>query len=138
MITRQVTEGDSPGKALSTMLRPTPDDYALMKPKHSAFYGTTLLTLLQHFGTKTIILCGFAGDVCVLFTANDAYMNDFSIVVPQDTYACSSMEGRKATQQILHEVLKVDPIKSTEVDLDGLVGIQEELRKEDGWKDTPP
>jgi nicotinamidase-related amidase len=34
--------------------------------------------------TQTLILTGIAGNFCVLFTANDAYMGDFNLFVPSD------------------------------------------------------
>jgi nicotinamidase-related amidase len=34
--------------------------------------------------TKTLILTGFAGNICVLFTANDAYMRNLNLIIPKD------------------------------------------------------
>ena len=63
---------DVPGKRLADLLRPEEDDYFVLKPMHSGFYSTTLELLLRHLEAKTLILCGIAGNNCVLFTANDA------------------------------------------------------------------
>src|SRR5688572_15750186 len=62
------------GKFLAEKLMPEADDYFVLKPKHSGFYSTTLDTVLRHLQTHTVILTGIAGDRCVLFTANDAYL----------------------------------------------------------------
>ena len=62
----------------------------VLKPKHSAFYCTPLDILLSHLKTKTIILAGFAGNICVLFTANDAYMRNFKLIVPRDCIGSNS------------------------------------------------
>ncbi len=62
------------GRELAQVLQPGQDDYFVLKPKHSGFYSTTLDLLLKYLGSRTLILTGVAGDICVLFTANDAYM----------------------------------------------------------------
>ena len=60
------------------------DDYFVLKPKHSGFYASSLDVLLKNLGAKKLIITGFAADICVLFTANDAYMRDFEVIVPAD------------------------------------------------------
>src|SRR2546430_1937375 len=77
------------GKAVVKQLLPRHDDYFVLKPKHSAFYSTTLDTLLRYLGTKRLIITGMAANICVLFTANDAYMRDFRLWVPGDC-VCSN------------------------------------------------
>ncbi len=67
------------GEEMARILHPEEDDYFVLKPKHSAFYATTLDTLLQYLGAKRLILTGVAGNICILFSANDAYMRDFDL-----------------------------------------------------------
>ena len=78
-IVAHCTQDDARGKEFVKMLVPGDDDYFVLKPKHSGFYSTTLHLLLTHLGTKNLILTGIAGNNCVLFTANDAYMRDFKL-----------------------------------------------------------
>jgi len=78
------TARSSPGHRLSKRLRPTARDYFVLKPKHSGFFDTTLDTLLETLGVRRMILTGIAGNICVLFTANDAYMRDYKIFAPAD------------------------------------------------------
>ncbi len=63
----------SAGRKLTEILKPSKRDYFVLKPKHSGFFSTTLNVLLTYLGVTTLIICGFAGNICVLFTANDAY-----------------------------------------------------------------
>ena len=63
-----------PRHRVSRRLRPTARDYFVLKPKHSGFFDTTLDTLLEALRIRRVILTGMAGNICVLFTANDAYM----------------------------------------------------------------
>ena len=37
-----------------------------------------------YLGAKTLVLTGVAGNICILFTANDAYMRDYDLVVPSN------------------------------------------------------
>ena len=70
---RHSLENGARGQAVARLLAPDEDDYFVLKPKHSAFFETTLDTLLAYLGARTLILTGIAGNICVLFTANAAY-----------------------------------------------------------------
>ncbi|USK92246.1 cysteine hydrolase family protein [Rossellomorea marisflavi] len=91
---------------IMTPLKPGDDDYFLIKPKHSAFYGTALNTLLHQLSVKTLILTGIAGNICVLFTANDAYMREFKLIVPSDAIASVSEEDNRYALTTMENVLK--------------------------------
>lgn len=105
---RHCLETGVPGAPIVKMLLPQEDDYFVLKPKHSGFYSTSLEILLDYLGAKTLILAGFAGNLCVLYTANDAYMRDYELIVPKD---CIASETRQATQHALEQMhyhLKAD------------------------------
>src|SRR5437762_9738313 len=113
-------EDDVPGREMVRMLRPEEVDYFVLKPKHSGFFSTTLDVLLDYLKARTLILTGVAGNICVLFTANDAYMRDFYLVVPSDCTASNTeSENRHALGQI-RKVLKADITPSAELDLERL------------------
>lgn len=101
------------GSELATLLRPDDDDYFVLKPKHSAFYNTTLDVLLAQLGTKELILTGIAGNICVLFTANDAHMRDFKIIVPRDCIASNTKKDDEFTIHQLDTVFDIDTRPST-------------------------
>ena len=73
--------------------RPSVLDFVL-KPKHSAFYCTPLDILLNHLRAETLIIAGFAGNICVLFTANDAYMRNFKLIIPHDCIGSNTKQVR--------------------------------------------
>ena len=105
------------GQPLAQLLKPDEEDYFVVKPKHSAFYSTTMDLLLQYLSAKRVVLTGFTGDMCVLFTAADAYLRDLKISVPADCTASQSpLENRKALQYITR-VFKADRRPSTKFDL---------------------
>ena len=102
------------------MLAPDDDDYFVLKPKHSGFFSTNLDILLDYLGAKTLILCGMAGDICVLFTANDAYMRDFNIVAPRDCLASNTQAANDNALELMNRVLKADTRLSSEIYFDEL------------------
>ena len=106
------------GKPLAEILKPEEDDYFVLKPKHSGFFSTTLDTLLEYLQAKTLILTGLTGDICVLFTANDAYMRDFNLIIPSDCVASSTPEANEHALELMERVLKADATPSTELDLE--------------------
>jgi nicotinamidase-related amidase len=113
-------EGDVRGKPLAELLRPEEDDYFVLKPKHSGFFSTTLDTLLDYLKAKTLILTGVAANICVLFTANDAYMRDFNLVIPSDCVASNTEEDNAHALKLMEQVLKADTTSSNDLDLDAL------------------
>ncbi|MEA2172868.1 MAG: hypothetical protein QOD00_460, partial [Blastocatellia bacterium] len=108
------------GKPVVELLPPDADDYFVLKPKHSGFFSTTLDTLLEYLQARTLILTGLAGNICVLFTANDAYMRDFHLVVPSDCVASNTPEENEHALELMSKVLKADIRPSTELDLETL------------------
>lgn len=83
------------GRDLALLLPPNERDFFVLKPKHSGFYSTTLDILLKSLGVDTLILAGFASDICVLYTANDAYMRDYRIIVVSDGVAAEEPEWNR-------------------------------------------
>jgi nicotinamidase-related amidase len=107
-----------PGRDVARLLAPDDDDYFVLKPKQSAFYGTTLDTLLRDLGTTTVILTGIAGDNCVLFSANDAYMRDLKLFIPADCVASNTVEENDHALRLMQKVVKADIRPSADLDLE--------------------
>ena len=105
---RHCLEDGVRGRPLVERLRPEEEDYFVLKPKHSGFFSTTLEVLLEYLGAKTLVLTGIAGNNCVLFTANDAFMRDFHLVVPSDCVASNSVEENRYALEQMKKVLKAD------------------------------
>ena len=102
------------------LLKPDEDDYFVLKPKHSAFYSTTLEVLLDYLKAETLILAGVTGNICVLFTAGDAYMRDYHLIIPRDCIASASEEENDNALEQMRKVLSADTRPSTEIDFTGL------------------
>jgi nicotinamidase-related amidase len=125
-------EEDVCGKPVAELLRPDEDDYFVLKPKHSGFFSTTLDTLLDYLQVKILILTGLTGDICVLFTANDAYMRDFHLVIPSDCVASADADENRHALEQMQRVLKADTRPSTEIDFEEL-----KRRSEDAGEPKP-
>ena len=96
------------GQAVAQLLHPDEHDYFVLKPKHSGFYSTTLEILLDHLQVQTLILTGIAGNNCVLFTANDAYLRDYNLIVPADCVASNTEAENHSALEHIASVLKAD------------------------------
>jgi nicotinamidase-related amidase len=100
------TKRTSPGRLVSQRLRPTARDYFVLKPKHSGFFDTTLDTLLKTLRIRRVLLTGIAGNICVLFTANDAYMRELRIYAPPDCIVSNTSTDNEQALQQIETVLK--------------------------------
>jgi nicotinamidase-related amidase len=109
-----------PGHAVSEQLRPVESDYFVLKPRHSGFFCTPLELLLQSLEVRSLVLVGFATNICVLFTASDAHMRGYDVVVPSD---CTASNSQKLTQQALEHmelVSRATILESSQLDLSAL------------------
>ena len=116
-IVAHCSEENALGKEFVEMLPPDDDDYFVLKPKHSGFYSTSLDLLLTHLTAKNLILTGIAGNNCVLFTANDAYMRDYKIFVPSDCVVSNTEQENEHALKQMETVLKADTKVAAELNL---------------------
>lgn len=71
------------GRRIAELLAPGATDYFLFKPRHSAFYDTPLDSLLARLQIRRLVLTGVTAHQCVLFTAMDAHVRGYQLVVPR-------------------------------------------------------
>lgn len=109
------------GQPLAEALRPEADDFFVLKPKHSGFYLTSLNALLKTIGAKKLIITGVAGDICVIFTANDAYMRNYDVYIPQDCTASESEQENQNALQLMVRSLKARICPADELKLEEMV-----------------
>lgn len=103
------------GKDVIEKLHPDTDDYFIIKPKHSCFFGTQLDILLHQLDVKRLILTGIAGDICVLYTANDAYMREYEMSIPKDCMASETEEDNESAIRIIKKTIDADMTSSKEM-----------------------
>jgi nicotinamidase-related amidase len=76
----------SPGERPDLVRPIVPADGCLLltKVRHSVFYATALDYLLGQLSTRRLILAGQVTEQCILYSALDAYVRHFDVVIPSD------------------------------------------------------
>ena len=116
-----VLEDGVRGQPIAELLRPDEKDYFVLKAKHSGFYHTQLDLLIDYLKVKTLVLTGFTTDICVLFTASDAYMRDLELIVATDCVAATGADDHERALEHMIRVLDVTALESGEIDFDALI-----------------
>jgi nicotinamidase-related amidase len=98
-------ERHRPGARLVASLLPAADDFIILKPRHSAFFGTPLAALLDEQDIDTLIITGVSAESCVWMTACDAHTRGFKLLIPADTLAGASAKAVRMSLTSLREVL---------------------------------
>ena len=106
---------DAKGHKVVELLRPERDDYYVLKPHRSAFYSTTLELLLRELKARTLVITGITTDICILFSANDAYMRGYELLVPRDCVAAVEPKHTRQAMEFIERVLKADTRTSSEI-----------------------
>jgi nicotinamidase-related amidase len=119
-LVRHCTDNPVRGRPIAQLLAPEPDDYFVLKPKHSAFFATPLDTLLKYLGASTVILTGLTGDMCVLFTAAEAFMRDLHVMVAEDCVASIDREENARALDYMVRVMDAEVRRAAAIDLAGL------------------
>jgi nicotinamidase-related amidase len=91
---------------LARTLAPAPSDLTVLKPRHSAFHATPLQLLLTQMEAKQLIITGLATDLCVMFSAMDAFARGYRLWIPQDCTAAESEPAKRAALDWMAFALK--------------------------------
>ncbi|MES2940573.1 MAG: isochorismatase family cysteine hydrolase [Pseudomonadota bacterium] len=109
----QCTGRDDTSGEIARLLAPRATDITLLKPRHSAFFGSPLELLLREMGARELVLCGLAADICVQLTAADAFLRGFKVWVPADCTASESPQAKAAALKYMKTILRCDVRGST-------------------------
>ena len=96
-----------------TILCSSPSIPAFMRPRWSLPWRA-----------PTLILTGIAGNICVLFTANDAYMREYRLIIPADCVASQTVRENTSALRLMQTVLTADIRPSTALDLPHVASLQ--------------
>lgn len=110
-------ECEGPAASITQALEPSRDDYFVLKPSQSAFFGTPLELLLHHLEARRILVAGVASDQCVLSTVLEARMRSLEVVVPRDAVATQSEARNRAVLRQLEEVHRVPTTPASRIRL---------------------
>jgi nicotinamidase-related amidase len=106
---------EAPGRKFVEQVRPLPEDYFVLKPKHSAFYQTPLETLLSYLKIDAIVLCGLTTHSCIACSAHDANMRDLEAVVVSDACAARTQVEHRHALELLAGLSNCRIIRSRSV-----------------------
>jgi nicotinamidase-related amidase len=112
-VVRECLDRGGASREIAELLAPTPEDYSILKPRHSAFYGTPLEFLLDELEVDTLVLAGLSTDMCVSATAQDAYVRQFKLWVPSDCAAADTAEHEREALDHMRRTMKADVRAST-------------------------
>jgi len=84
-LTQRARAGAAPG--LIDPIAPPEGTPFVVKARHSVFYQTQLEYLLRQEGVDRLVLAGQVTEQCVLYSALDAYVRHFEVVVPRHAVA---------------------------------------------------
>jgi nicotinamidase-related amidase len=93
------------GAAYVRELRPSAGDFELVKRRYSSFLGTELDLLLRQARVETLVLTGVSTDVCVHWTAGEAFQRGYHTRVVEDCVAGTSAAAHEAALLILPTLL---------------------------------
>jgi nicotinamidase-related amidase len=93
-------------RKLADLLAPQAGDRSVLKPRHSAFFGTPLDFLLDELGASRLILAGLTADSCIMFTAHDAYLRGYELWIPSDCVAAPEPRHARTALDHMRRVLK--------------------------------
>ena len=104
------------GVEIVDQLEPQPTDVRIAKRRYSIFLGTDLQFLLNGLGVETLLLTGVCSNICVLWTAGDAYQLDYHVRVIEDCVAGTSPEEHEAALTIMRPLTFPErPVLAAEV-----------------------
>lgn len=105
-IVRSALDGARPD--LVKPIVPSDDLRVMTKVRHSAFYATALAYLLNRLETKRVILTGQVTEQCILYTALDAYVRHFQVVIPTDAVAHIDADLGKAALKMMEQNMSAE------------------------------
>lgn len=96
---------------IAGVLHPKPRDFSVVKPRHSAFYGTPLEFLLDELEVDSLVVTGISLDICVFATAQDAHVRKFDLWIPADCVAADTAVHERETLSHLERTMgaRVEP-----------------------------
>ncbi|MBW0015997.1 MAG: cysteine hydrolase [Mycobacterium sp.] len=105
-IVRSACEGARPD--LVEPIAPPEGSRMMTKVRHSAFYSTPAAYLLNRLGTKRLILVGQVTEQCILYSALDAYVRHFQVVIPRDAVAHIDAELGAAALKMMEQNMSAE------------------------------
>jgi nicotinamidase-related amidase len=100
--------------ALIEPIAPSDDTPFVVKARHSIFYQTQLEYLLRQEGVDRLVLTGQVTEQCILYSALDAYVRHFEVVVPRGAVAHIHEDLAEAALRMMEMNMRAEIADSVE------------------------
>jgi nicotinamidase-related amidase len=107
---------DGSDRSVIEPILPPEDTPFLVKARHSVFYGTQLEYLLHQKRIDRLVLAGQVTEQCILYSALDAYVRHFHVVVARDTVAHIHVNLAEAALRMMELNMRAEVISSARLD----------------------
>ena len=94
---------------------PDEDMPFLVKARHSVFYETQLEYLLHDAHVDRVVLSGQVTEQCILYSALDAYVRHFDVVVARDAVAHIHKDLAEAALRMMSRNMRAEIVSSSEI-----------------------
>lgn len=93
------------GAKIIDELKPQEGDIVIEKTTYSGFYNTALDETLKKLEVDSVRLAGCVTHICIMFTASDAVLRDYKVIVVENGVAGLAKEDHEAGLRIMKNVL---------------------------------
>jgi nicotinamidase-related amidase len=100
-------------------IAPRPETLFVVKARHSIFYQTPLEYLLGQEDVDRIVLTGQVTEQCILYSALDAYIRHFEVVVARDAVAEIHEDLAEAALRMMEVNMDAQAVPAGEIALRG-------------------
>jgi nicotinamidase-related amidase len=114
-LARRAMDGAHP--ELVEPVLPEPGGSFVIKARHNTFYGTPLEYLLDQLGVSRLIFSGQVTEQCILYSALDAYVRHFDVVIPTDAVAAIYDDLGEAALKMMERNMAAELGRAEELDL---------------------
>ena len=112
-LVEQAMNGSHP--ELVEPIAPTDPLPFIPKGRHSVFYQTAISHLLQIEDVKQVVMVGQVTEQCILYSALDAYLRGYELVVPRDAVACIDPDLAEAALKMMERNLHAELTPAAQV-----------------------
>lgn len=95
---------------------PGPDLPFVVKARHSVFYETQLDYLLRSYDVERVVLAGQVTEQCILYSALDAYVRHYEVVVASDAVAHIHADLADAALRMMQVNMRATITRAAELD----------------------
>lgn len=112
-LARSAMDGEHP--ELVEPVLPVEGQSFVVKARHSTFYETPLEYLLDQMGVGRLVFCGQVTEQCILYSALDAYVRHFDVVIPTDAVAAIYDDLGDAALKLMERNMSAELTRAEEV-----------------------